>query len=90
MIDHTFEILKAKYAPDSILQVEVSQSETVEVQKTAITLEELLLKVRSDMLSSWGLDVAHRHSFADEIVALTAVQKCSEYNITNMPDGGPQ
>lgn len=38
MIDLTFEILKAKYAPDSLLQqVEVAEPEPVEVQKT-ITL----------------------------------------------------
>ena len=89
MIDRTYEILKAKYAPDSLLQqVEVSEPEPVEVEKVSITLEELLLQVRSEMLSSWGLNPEGRNSFADDVVALATLQKCSEYNVTNMPDGG--
>lgn len=91
MTDLTYEILKAKYASDSLLQqVEVVEPESVEVEKTAITMEELLFKVRSDMLSSWGLDPKDRHEFADQIVAWATVHKCSEYNVTNMPEGGPQ
>jgi hypothetical protein len=91
MTDLTYEILKAKYAPDSLLQqVEVAEPEPVGVEKTAITLEELLLQVRNDMLSSWGLDPEHHHSFADDVVAMATVRKCNEYNVTNMPDGGTQ
>jgi hypothetical protein len=90
MIDHTFEILKAKYAPDSVRQVEVSQPETVEEQKTVITLEELLLKVRSDMLSSWGLDPKGRHEFADGIVARETIHKCGEFDVIDMPEGGAE
>ena len=87
MIDKTYEILLRKFRPDSPL-LQVQEPEPVEVQKTAITLEELLLQVRSDMLSSWGLNPEHRHWFADDIVALATVQKCSEYNVIDMPEGG--
>jgi hypothetical protein len=91
MTDLTYEILKAKYAPDSLLQqVEVAEPESVEVEKTSITMEELLFKVRSDYLTSCGLDPKDRHEFADQIVAWATVHKCSEYNVTNMPEGGPQ
>jgi len=86
-MDRTYEILLRKYQPDSPL-LQVPEPETVEVQKTAITLEELLIQTRSEMLSSWGLDPEGRHSFADSSVALAVLQKCHEYNTTNMPEGG--
>lgn len=87
MIDKTYRILLERYMPDSPLLV-VQEPEPVEVQKAAITLENLLLQVRSEMLSSWGLDPEDRHSFVDDIVAMAAVQKCTEFNVINMPSGG--
>ena len=84
MADLTYEILKAKYAPDSS-PVQVKEPEPVEVQKAAITLEQLIIKVRHELLTSWGLDSSGRHEFADDIVALTAIQQLSEYNVTDLP-----
>ncbi|WP_448144685.1 hypothetical protein [Pseudomonas silesiensis] len=57
----------------------------VEVQKASITLEQLIIKVRHELLTSWGLDASGRHEFADDIVALTAIQRLAEYNVTDLP-----
>ncbi|MNN61002.1 hypothetical protein D3C81_1762160 [compost metagenome] len=62
----------------------------MEVEKASITMEELLFQVRADMLRSWGLDPKDRHQFADSIAARATIQKCSEYNVINMPEGGMQ
>ena len=88
MTDLTFEILKAKYANSPL--VVVREPEPVEVQKTSITLEELWLQVRSEVLSSYGLNPKGRHAFADSIVASQVLQKCSEYNVIDMPNGGAE
>lgn len=95
MLDKCTEMLMRRYEPSNPLLEwanlpRAEEPEQVVLQKTNITLEELLLKVRSDMLSSWGLNPEDRHSFADDIVALATVQKCREYNVTNMPEGGPK
>lgn len=84
MIDLTTRILLEKYQPNSSL---LQESEPVEVEKASITMEELLFQVRADMLRSWGLDPKDRHEFADSIVAGATVQKCSEYNVINIPEG---
>ncbi|WP_207265145.1 hypothetical protein [Pseudomonas sp. GW101-3H06] len=89
MLDHTTRILLEKYQPDSpLLQVEVSEPEPVEVEKASITMEELAMKVRSEMLTSWGLNPDERHAFADETVAWATVLKCKEYNVTDLPPEG--
>ncbi len=91
MIDLTTRMLLEKYQPNSpLLQVVVSESEPVEVQKASITMEELLFQVRDEMLTSWGLDPEGRHLFADDIVALASIEKCSDYNVTDMPKGGTE
>ncbi|ANJ57437.1 hypothetical protein PMA3_20650 [Pseudomonas silesiensis] len=88
MTDLTYEILKAKYASSPL--VEVQESHPIEVQKTSITLEELWLQVRSEVLCSYGLDAKGRHAFADSIVESQVLQKFSEYNVTDMPGGQTQ
>jgi hypothetical protein len=86
MTDLTYEILKAKYASNnSPVQVTEPEIGEVEVQKASITLEQLIIKVRHDLLTSWGLDASGRHEFADDIVALTAIQRLAEYNVTDLP-----
>lgn len=87
MIDRTYEILLRKFQPDSPL-LHAQEPEPVEVQKAAITLEELWLQVRSELLTSWGFDPKGRHEFADGIVASQTLQKCSEYNVIDMPEDG--
>lgn len=88
MIDLTTRILLEKYRPNSPLLQEVPEPEPVEVEKASITMEELFLKVRSDLLTGWGLDPEERHVFADQTVAWTTVLKCREYNVTDMPPEG--
>lgn len=88
MTDLTYEILKAKYGGG--LPSLVPEPELVEVEKESITIEELLFKVRSDYLTTCGLDPEDRHEFADKIVAYATIQKCREYNVTNMPEEGSQ
>jgi hypothetical protein len=86
-MDLTTRILLEKYQPNSpLLQVVVSEPEPVEVEKTSITMEELLLKVRSELLTKWGLDPEGRHLFADDIVTLATVQKCKEYTVIDLPE----
>jgi hypothetical protein len=89
MIDKTYEILLRKFQPDSPL-LQVQDPEPMEVRKASITLKELMLQVRDEMLTSWGLDPKGRHLFADDIVALATIEKCSEYNVTDMPKGGTE
>ncbi|KEX94610.1 hypothetical protein HA62_06695 [Pseudomonas putida] len=92
MIDLTTRILLEKYQPDSpLLQVESAESEPVEVEKPSITMQELVLKVRSEMLTDWGLDPTERHAWADQTVAAwAAVFKCKEYNVIDLPPEGMQ
>lgn len=86
MIDLTTRILLEKYQPDSpLLQVEVAEPEPVEVVKASITMEELVLKVREELLTSWGADPEERHAWADKTVAWTAKYKASEYDVTDLP-----
>ena len=92
MADLTYEILKAKYANSPLVvirepePVEVVEPEPVEAEKASITMEELVLKVRSEMLTEWGLDPKERHAWADQTVASwVAVFKCKEYNVTDLP-----
>ena len=96
MLDSTTRILMQKYQPTNPLLQWANQPRTeepgsVEVEKASITMEELVLKVRNEMLTSWGLDPKERHEWADETVAwTTAVFKCKEYNVTDMPEGETQ
>lgn len=87
MIDKTYRILLERYMPDSPLLL-AQEAESLEVRKTAITLEQLWPQVRSEVLNSYGLDSSGRHAFADSRVASQVLQKCSKYNVTNLPDGG--
>jgi hypothetical protein len=85
MIDKTYEILLRKFQPDSPL-LQVQDPEPVEVRKASITLKELMLQVRDEMLTSWGLDPTERHAWADQTVAgWVAVFKCKEYNVIDLP-----
>jgi len=85
MLDLTTRFLLEKYQPDNPL---LQECEPAEVEKAAITVEELLFTVRAEMLSAWGFDPKDRHAFADNIVARAAIEKCSEYNVINLPEGG--
>ena len=89
MIDKTYRILLERYMPDSPLLV-AQEVEPLDVQKTAITLEQLWLQVRSEVLSSYGLDPKGRYAFAGSRVASQVLQKCSEYNVIDMPEGESQ
>ncbi|MDQ0121540.1 hypothetical protein J2W17_000477 [Pseudomonas lini] len=90
MLESTTRILTERYDPTNpLLQWVIHPGEVepdpVEVQKAAITLEQLIIKVRHELLTSWGLDASGRHEFADDIVALTAIQQLSGYNVTDLP-----
>lgn len=88
MLESTTRILMERYDPTNpLLQwvIHPEAVEPVEVQKASITLEQLIIKVRHELLSSWGLDSSGRHEFADDIVALTAIQQLSQYNVTDLP-----
>lgn len=93
MLDKCTEFLMRRYDPANPLLEWANQSnssllqEPVEVQKTSITLKELLVQVRDEMLASWGLNPDDRHLFADDIVAYATLQKCKEYNVIDMPKG---
>ena len=84
MIDKTTRILLEKYAPNDPRLTEVV------VEKTSITVEDLLLQVRGELLAGWGLDPSGRHEFADDIVGLLAVEKSAEFNVTGLPNGGTE
>lgn len=43
--------------------------------------------VRSDMLTSWGLDPDGRHESLDAVVFIAAVQKAADYIVIDMPKG---
>lgn len=85
MIDLTTRILLEKYQPDSPLLQEVPESKAIEVEKVSITMEELVLEIPSELLTGWGLDPEERHAFADQTAVWTAIHKCEEYNVTDIP-----